>query len=155
MDVLLNIPFLYETEGQLASWLAQQLLLWHMWFYLSNVKLKCPEMMESYSTTFHFPQFYSISIYFSGPTKYTVNFYSFEPLKNILWCNNSVTSMHHEFLYFCWNVSLWNAPWIRWLIWQAHRNEKNSEGATNYEILSGWPTKKILHFKSSKTAKKT
>ena len=37
---------------------------------------------------------------------------------------------------------------------QARRNEKDSGDATNYEILSAIMVK-ILHFKSSKTAKKT
>ena len=44
------------------------------------------------------------------------------------------------------------------IIAQARRNEKNSGGG--YELWNivghhNWPTKKILHFKSSKTVKKT
>ena len=37
---------------------------------------------------------------------------------------------------------------------QAHRNKKNSGGELSIMYYC-WPTKKMFHFKSSKTARKT
>ena len=48
---------------------------------------------------------------------------------------------------------------IKKKLYQARRNEKTSGGG-GYQLCNvvghhGWPTKKIFHFKSSKTASKT
>ena len=56
--------------------------------------------------------------------------------------------MSYEYLYYPLDVEGVT------LKGQPRRNEKNSGGATNHEILlatmDGWPTKKIFHFKLSK-----